>query len=94
MSEKHRIEKDSMGEVTVPEAALYGAQTQRAVDNFAIGGIPMPDRFIRTLGLIKAAAARANGELGELDADTAEAGSPTAIHASIPPSTAIDWPVM
>ena len=73
MSEKHRIEKDSLGEVKVPEAALYGAQTQRAVDNFDIGGIPMPDRFIRTLGLIKAAAARANGELGELDADTAEA---------------------
>ena len=55
---KYRIEKDSLGEVKVPHDALYGAQTQRAVDNFAISGILMPERFIRSLGLIKAAAAK------------------------------------
>ncbi|MEH6605083.1 MAG: class II fumarate hydratase [Pseudomonadales bacterium] len=73
MSEKYRIEKDSLGEVKVPEKALYGAQTQRAVDNFAISGIAMPRRFIRSLGLIKAAAAKANAELGELDTELADA---------------------
>jgi fumarate hydratase class II len=62
-----RIEQDSLGEVRVPSAALYGAQTQRAVDNFHISGIPLPAEFIRALGLIKAAAARANVELGLLD---------------------------
>jgi len=62
-----RTEKDSMGEVQVPAAALYGAQTQRAVDNFHISGITMPAHFICALGLIKAAAARANAELGLLD---------------------------
>jgi fumarate hydratase class II len=62
-----RMEKDSLGEVRVPAAALYGAQTQRAVDNFQFSGIPMPARFIAALGLIKAAAARANAELGLLD---------------------------
>jgi fumarate hydratase class II len=55
VNEKYRIEKDSLGEVKVPEKALYGAQTQRAVDNFVISGIVMPDLFIRSLGLIKAA---------------------------------------
>ncbi len=62
-----RTEKDSMGEVQVPAAALYGAQTQRAVNNFHISGITMPAHFICALGLIKAAAARANAELGLLD---------------------------
>jgi len=62
-----RIERDSLGEVQVPAAALYGAQTQRAVDNFHFSGIPMPGGFIGALGLIKAAAARANAELGLLD---------------------------
>ena len=62
-----RIEKDSLGEVQVPAAALYGAQTQRAVDNFQLSGMPMPANFIAALGLIKAAAARANAELGLLD---------------------------
>ena len=47
-----RIEKDSMGEVHVPSDALYGAQTQRAVDNFPISGLSMPRTFIRALGLI------------------------------------------
>ena len=73
MSKKTRIEKDSMGEVQVPTGALYGAQTQRAIDNFAIGDMAMPHRFIRSLGLIKAAAARANAELGALDPALAEA---------------------
>jgi len=62
-----RIEQDSLGEVQVPAAALYGAQTQRAVENFQFSGMPMPAGFIRALGLIKAAAARANAELGLLD---------------------------
>ena len=63
-----RTEKDSLGEVRVPADALYGAQTQRAVDNFHISGIPLPHSFISSLGLIKAAAARANADLGLIDA--------------------------
>jgi fumarate hydratase class II len=73
MKQNTRIERDSLGEVRVPEAALYGAQTQRAIDNFSIGGMPMPAAFIRSLGLIKAAAARANQQLGELDGEMAQA---------------------
>ncbi len=61
-----RIEHDSMGELQVPAKALYGAQTQRAVNNFPISGLRMPREFIRALGLIKAAAAHANSELGHL----------------------------
>lgn len=68
-----RIEKDSMGELKVPSDALWGAQTQRAVDNFHIGGRPMPRPFIRALGLIKAACAKVNAELGLLDPVRAEA---------------------
>jgi fumarate hydratase class II len=63
----YRIEKDSMGEVQVPEQAAYGAQTQRAVDNFPISGITMPEAFIQALGLVKQACANANRELGGLD---------------------------
>ncbi len=59
-----RIERDSMGELTVPAGALYGAQTQRAVDNFHISGLRMPRQFIRALGLIKSACAQANADLG------------------------------
>lgn len=66
-----RIEADSLGDVEVPAAALYGAQTQRAIDNFHISGIPLPAGLIRALGLIKVAAARANAELGLLDAELA-----------------------
>lgn len=73
MTDKYRIEHDSMGEVRVPEDALYGAQTQRAVDNFPISGLHMPRAFIQALGLIKAACARANAELGLLDAPHATA---------------------
>lgn len=73
MSEHYRIESDSLGEVKVPEQALYGAQTQRAIDNFAISGLSMPESFIRSLGLIKAAAAKANAQLGALENELAEA---------------------
>ena len=66
MSE-YRIEKDSMGELQVPEEAAYGAQTQRAVDNFPISGITMPESFIQALGLVKQACANANHQLGALD---------------------------
>ena len=68
-----RTEKDSMGEVRVPATALYGAQTQRAVDNFHISGIPLPGDFISSLGLVKAAAARANADLGLLEPGIADA---------------------
>jgi fumarate hydratase class II len=61
-----RIEHDSMGELKVPADALYGAQTQRAIDNFPISGLALPREFIRALGLIKAAAASANLGLGHL----------------------------
>ena len=68
-----RTERDSMGEMKIPSDALWGAQTQRAVDNFPISGQPMPRQFIRALGLIKAAAAEANGELGHVDSATVDA---------------------
>ncbi len=68
-----RTENDSMGEVQVPADALYGAQTQRAVNNFPLSGLQLPRAFLRALGLIKAAAAQVNGELGELPAEIAEA---------------------
>jgi fumarate hydratase class II len=62
-----RIEKDSMGEIKVPKDALYAAQTQRAVDNFPISGIPIPRGLIRALGLIKKVAAEVNNDLGLLN---------------------------
>lgn len=68
-----RLEKDSMGELQVPADALYGAQTQRAVENFPISGLRMPRPFIRALGLIKEAAARANQELAGLEPAMADA---------------------
>lgn len=68
-----RIEKDSMGELQVPASALYGAQTQRAVNNFPISGLPLPPAFIRTVALIKKCAARVNKELGELPEKQADA---------------------
>src|SRR5438128_2812851 len=67
-----RVEKDSMGEVKVPAQAYYGAQTQRAVDNFPISGQPLPRRLIHALGLVKVAAATANRDLGKLKAELAE----------------------
>ncbi len=68
-----RVEKDSMGEMQVPAAALWGPQTQRTVENFPISGRPLPAPFVHTLGLIKAAAARVNRELGLLDEPIARA---------------------
>jgi len=65
MSE-YRTERDSLGEVRVPAGALYGAQTQRALENFPISGIRFPRVFLRALGLVKWAAAVVNGELGLL----------------------------
>ena len=62
-----RIERDSMGEVAVPADAFYGAQTQRAVENFPISNLRFPREFIRAVGLVKLAAARANMDLGLLD---------------------------
>ena len=69
----YRLEQDSMGEIRVPIDALYGAQTQRALDNFPVSGLTMPRAFIRALGLIKGCAARANESLSRLEHDMAEA---------------------
>jgi len=73
MSDKYRTEHDSMGELQVPADALWGAQTQRAVQNFPVSGQPMPRGFIRALGLIKGAAAQVNAELGLLPKGVAKA---------------------
>ena len=78
----YRIEKDSMGELQVPEEALWGAQTQRAVDNFPISWLPMPRQFIAALGLVKWAAAGANSELGLLKSDIAAAIQQAALAVS------------
>src|SRR5687767_5706433 len=69
----YRVEQDSLGEIEVPAGALYGAQTQRAIDNFAISGLTMPRAFIRSLGLVKCVCAAVNAELGLLDPELAEA---------------------
>jgi fumarate hydratase class II len=66
MTTRARVERDSMGPLDVPTTALWGAQTQRAIQNFPPSGLTMPRTFIRALGLIKAAAAAANHELGDL----------------------------
>ncbi|MEO5565996.1 MAG: class II fumarate hydratase [Luteimonas sp.] len=68
-----RTEHDSMGELQVPADALWGAQTQRAVDNFPVSGRPLPRGFIRALGLVKAAAAEVNAGFGLLPATRATA---------------------
>jgi len=73
MSDGFRIEKDSLGEVRVPIGALYGAQTQRAVENFPISGQGFGRGFIQALGMLKKAAALTNQELGTLDKEIAEA---------------------
>jgi len=72
-SDAYRIERDSMGEMKVPRAAYYGAQTQRALENFPISGRRFPRRFVAALGMIKLAAAEVNQELGQLDEETAAA---------------------
>jgi fumarate hydratase class II len=69
----HRTERDSLGEMRVPADAYWGAQTQRAVENFPISGITFSRRFVRALGIVKKSAARANADLGHLDEERAEA---------------------
>ena len=73
MTREKRIERDSMGELEVPAEALWGAQTQRAVNNFPISGFTMPREFIRALGLIKGATAATNSKLQLLPDDIAAA---------------------
>jgi fumarate hydratase class II len=73
MTTSFRVERDSMGEIKVPADALWGAQTQRAVQNFQISGRPLPRAFIGALGLVKQAAARANRSLKLLDERVAQA---------------------
>ncbi|WP_444912637.1 class II fumarate hydratase [Microbulbifer sp. PAAF003] len=73
MGGKFRTEKDSLGEVQVPTEAMYGAQTQRAVENFPVSGHGLPAEFIRAIVLIKKSAAEANRDLGLLDKAQAEA---------------------
>ncbi len=68
-----RAERDSMGEVAVPDDAYYGASTQRAVENFPISDLRFGRRFVWALGLIKASAAEMNASLGVVDAEVAEA---------------------
>lgn len=70
---EYRIEKDSLGEIKVPKDAYWGAQTQRAIENFPISGIPFPVVFIRSLGHIKLSCAKVNVELGILDKKRASA---------------------
>ncbi|ARE35360.1 aspartate ammonia-lyase [Rhodococcus sp. BH4] len=71
--QQFRIEHDTMGEVRVPIDALWRAQTQRAVENFPISGRPLERTQIRAMGLLKAACAQVNKDLGLLDADKADA---------------------
>ncbi|MBF8637124.1 class II fumarate hydratase [Pseudomonas fulva] len=87
-----RIERDSMGELHVPADALYGAQTQRAVDNFPISGQRMPAQFIRALLLAKAAAANANVELEQLSAQQGQA-IVTAVQQLLTEDFSVHFPV-
>jgi fumarate hydratase class II len=73
VEQQFRISKDSLGEVRVPAEALWGPQTQRAINNFPISGLRLSRRFIRAQGIIKWAAARANQEVGALAGDVAQA---------------------
>ncbi len=72
MSEKFRTEKDTMGDVQVPASALWGAQTQRSIQNFKIGGDRFPREMIRALGILKKCAAVTNASLGLLEAKKLE----------------------
>jgi fumarate hydratase class II len=77
-----RVEHDTMGEVRVPVDALYGAQTQRAVENFPISGRPLDPALVRAMGRVKAAAARANADLGVLAGDVADAVEAAALEVA------------
>ena len=70
---KYRTEHDTLGEVRVPHQAYYGAQTQRAVENFPVSGLRLPTAFVRAQAVIKRAAARANMAAGALEKDIGEA---------------------
>jgi len=72
MDDDYRIEEDSLGEMRVPADAYWGAQTQRAVENFPVSSLTFDRRFIRALGVVKKAAARANRDLGLVEAATAD----------------------
>ncbi|MFB6159725.1 MAG: class II fumarate hydratase, partial [Haloferacaceae archaeon] len=72
-SDDFRVEQDSLGEMRVPADAYWGAQTQRAVENFPISGIAFGRRFVRALGVVKKSAARANADLGLVEDDVADA---------------------
>src|SRR3954464_10780816 len=78
-----RVEHDSMGEVRVPAAALWGAQTQRAIENFPISGQPIEARLIRALALVKAEAARVNATLAEVAVDDATSAAIAAAAESV-----------
>ena len=69
MADQYRIEKDSLGDVRVPADALYGAQTQRAKENFPVSDLRFSRRFIEAIGRVKQAAAKANASIGGLDTD-------------------------
>ena len=71
MTDDHRLERDSLGEIHVPADAYWGAQTQRAVENFPVSNATFGRRFVRALGIVKKAAAQANRDLGLLGEDTA-----------------------
>ncbi|MFP9059176.1 class II fumarate hydratase [Natrialbaceae archaeon A-chndr2] len=73
MADEFRTESDSLGEMQVPVDAYWGAQTQRAIENFPISGITFDRRFIRALGLVKKGAAQANRDLGLIEEDVADA---------------------
>ncbi len=73
MDEDYRTERDSLGEVQVPADAYWGAQTQRAIENFPISGLTFDRRFIRALGVVKKAAAQANRDLDLLESEVADA---------------------
>src|ERR1035441_7582746 len=72
-STEMRLEKDSLGVVEVPAGAMYGAQTARAVENYPISGMRAAPALIRAIGMVKKAAAEANGELGVVSKERAEA---------------------
>ena len=78
MSGETRIERDSMGELEVPADRYWGAQTQRSLQNFRIGGERFPRAFIRAFGIVKQTAAEANAALGVLDADISQTIQETA----------------
>ncbi|MEE2683886.1 MAG: class II fumarate hydratase [Pseudomonadota bacterium] len=79
MAKDFRVEKDSMGELNVPVGASWGAQTQRAINNFPISGLTMPNEFIRALALIKSVSAYVNGKQGLINQEVATAIEKAAI---------------